>query len=507
MNPKETAVVAKNAAANVVRGCATAAVALALPAFLTRLMSIDSYGVWSLVLQMSAFVSYLDFGIQTAIGRFVAHAAERKDTEQRDRILSTALAALGISGAMGIVAAGGLAVVMPSIFHSIPHELLAQARVALLLVAGSMAVGLPFSVFNGIFVGLQRYEIPAAVIGVSRLFSAAVLILVAREHGGLLQMAVAVAVVNFGAYGTQYLLYRWLAPRARFSSELVSRRSGHELFDYCFSLSIWSLGMLLVSGFDITLVGYFDFGKIAYYSVAATLILFLGGLQNAIFSTLIPSTAVVQARGDAKQLGQIVVTATRYGMFLLLLTGLPLIFAARPILNLWVGQQYAVGGALILEVLTIANVIRLCGLPYSAALIGTGQQRLATVTPILEGVCNFLVSIAAGYLFGAIGVALGTLVGAIVGILGHIFYNLPRTREIRLKVLDFLKEGLLRPTICALPIIAVATALWLAGVSSPMVARPAVVLGATATAVLLWRYGLLPSERDKLRLSRLVALW
>lgn len=506
MNPKETAVVVKNAAANVVRGCATAAVALGLPAFLTRLMSVDSYGVWSLVLQMSAFVSYLDFGIQTAIGRFVAHAAERGDTEQRDRIVSTALAALTISGIIGVVAAGGLAVLMPWIFHRIPHELLGQGRVALLLVAGSMAVGLPFSVFNGIFVGLQRYEVPAAVIGGSRVVSAFLLILVAREGGGLTHMAAALAAVNLGAYGAQYLLYRWLAPRACFSRQLISRQSGHELFEYCFSLSIWSLGMLFVSGLDITLVGYFDFGKVAYYSVAATLILFLGGLQNAVFSTLIPSTAVVQARGDAKQLGQIVVTATRYGMFLLLLTGLPLVFGSKLILGVWVGRQYAVGGALILEVLTVANVIRLCGLPYSAALIGTGQQRLATVTPILEGVSNFLVSIVAGYLFGAIGIALGTLVGAIVGILGHIFYNMPRTREIRLQVLDFLKEGILRPTICVLPLIVVAVVLWVAALSSPLVARGAIMLGAAATAILLWRYGLLPSERDKLRLSRLVAL-
>ena len=37
-------------------------------------MSADSYGAWSLVLQLSAYVGYFDFGIQTAVGRFVAHA-------------------------------------------------------------------------------------------------------------------------------------------------------------------------------------------------------------------------------------------------------------------------------------------------------------------------------------------------------------------------------------------------------------------------------------------------
>ena len=71
MDRKEKFVLLKNAMANVVRGSAAALVAILLPPFLTRLMSSEAYGAWSLVLQLSAFVGYLDFGIQTAIGRFV----------------------------------------------------------------------------------------------------------------------------------------------------------------------------------------------------------------------------------------------------------------------------------------------------------------------------------------------------------------------------------------------------------------------------------------------------
>ena len=71
MERKEKLVVFKNAIANVARGSAAALVAILLPPFLTRLMSSDAFGAWSLVLQLCAFVGYLDFGIQTAIGRFI----------------------------------------------------------------------------------------------------------------------------------------------------------------------------------------------------------------------------------------------------------------------------------------------------------------------------------------------------------------------------------------------------------------------------------------------------
>ncbi|HEY1214232.1 MAG TPA: oligosaccharide flippase family protein, partial [Bryobacteraceae bacterium] len=100
---REKFLIAKNAIANLVRGGASALVAVLLPSFLTRSMSTEAFGAWSLVLQLSAYVSYLDFGIQTAIARFVAHSSERGEAEHRDRIVSTAMACLASSTCIGLL--------------------------------------------------------------------------------------------------------------------------------------------------------------------------------------------------------------------------------------------------------------------------------------------------------------------------------------------------------------------------------------------------------------------
>ncbi len=498
MNHKQRFVLLKNALANVVRGGATALVAILLPPFLTRLMSSEAYGAWSLVLQISAFVGYLDFGIQTAVGRFVARTGENGDTEHRDRIVSTSMAALIAVGTLGMVGSAGLALLMPRVFQQLPRVLIWDCRLALMLVGGSLAIGLPCSVFNGIFVGLQRYEVPAAIIGSSRLLSALALVLLTRRGGDLTQMAAAVATVNLAAYGLQYLLYRKMAPKMRFSPHLVSRKAGRELLDYCLSLCVWSFAMLLVSGLDVSLVGYFEFESVAYYSVASTLIAFLGGLQYALFNVMIPSTAVVQIRGNSIELGRIMITATRYGSFVLLLMGLPLIFAAKVVLTLWVGAKYAAQGTLILQVLTTANIIRLSAVPYVMTLIGTGQQRLVIITPLLEGACNLLVSVIAGYFFGAVGVAIGTFAGAIVGTMGNVVYNMPRTTEIKFRITDYLRDGLLRPLVCSAPLTATVLILRWSNTPTPTTAYAAMGSALLATAILVWRFGLIGAEREKL---------
>jgi hypothetical protein len=61
--------------------------------------------VWVLVLQTAAYISFLNLGLQTAIGRYVAYADEKRDTALR-----------------------------------------------------AQAVELPASAWNGVFIGLQRFE-------------------------------------------------------------------------------------------------------------------------------------------------------------------------------------------------------------------------------------------------------------------------------------------------------------------------------------------------------------
>lgn len=499
MTRTEKLILLKNVVANVLRGSMAALVAVLLPPFLTRLMSPDAYGAWSLILQISAYVGYLDFGIQTAVGRYVAHCNEIGDVERRDRIVSTSMAALTFAGIAGIIGTLLAASILPAVFRQMPSALLGDARTALVIVGISLAVGLPASLFNGVFVGLQRYEIPAITVGASRALSAVLLVVVARHGGSLTSMAVATAVVNLMSYAFQFLLYRGSALKLRVSPRLVSRAAGNELFSYCFSLTIWSFAMLLVTGLDLMIVGHFQFEAVGAYAVAATLITFLVGLQQAVFNVMIPSTAVQHARGDSDSLGSLMTTATRYGLFLLLLGGLPLILGARQLLTVWAGAPYAARGTTALRLLVAANILRLSAVPYAMTLIGTGQQRLVIATPLFEGFSNLLVSFVAGYYFGAVGVAVGTLVGSVIGVLGNFAYNMPRTIGFKLSRYLYVRDGLLRPCLCATPVIAVALLAELH--ISPSRAESYVVFGGVlfTTLFLLWHWGLIEPERAKLR--------
>ncbi len=488
MNPK--LVILKNAIANVMRGMAAAAVAVVLPPFLTRALSAEAYGAWALVLQFSAYVGYFDFGLQTAVARFVAHSTESKDWNKRNSIASTAGVMLGIAALLAIIATLVLVFALPHVFQNVTPTVYRQMRIALLLVTGSMAIGLPISVLHGIFVGLQRNELSAIVISGSKL-AAALAIVVAAMHGyGLPTLGVITACANLGAYAATYALYRASVSDIRIRFKLFSLRIGKELLSYCYSLTIWSVSLLLVSGLDLTLVGIFDYSAVANYAVASSLVVFLAGLQNAVFSALMPAAAALDARGDAVSLGRMLISSTRYSTFLVLLTGIPLMLYGRSFLNLWVGPIYAEHAVWLLRALVLANIIRLSVAPYAVILIATGQQRLATVSPLVEGTINLIASVIGAKLFGAIGVAIGTLIGAVFCVLANYVYNMPRTTSLRFRFPEYLRDAIVMPAGCVLAL-TFSLLLLQEGAIRPLVA----VVIMVSVACLIWRVGLLDQEK------------
>jgi O-antigen/teichoic acid export membrane protein len=488
----------KNASANLVRVVGSALIALFLPFLLVRMLPPKVYGAWALLLQVTMYVGLFDFGLQTAVARFVAHADELRNSKQRDGIASTAVVLLAVACVVGLCMIGVMAWQLPHLFKDMPGRLHIQAQVALLLMGGSFAIGLPFSVIHAIFMGLQQNEIPVTVVLANRLTMAVLTVAVVYRHWGLAAMGGAVAVANVLFYGLTYFAWRRWAPQVRIQTSLASMTYAKEIGTYSAALMVWSLGMLMVSGLDLTIVGAFQYSATAYYSVALTVTTCVAQAQTAMFAALLAPSAALAARGEGQKLGSLLISSTRYGMLTLLAMILPLIVAGKDILKLWVGTDYALHSTAFMEVLVCAYGIRLFGVPYSTLLLGSGQHGKVILSPLVEGVINLVSSLIGAYLWGAIGVAVGTVIGSLVGIGLHLFYNMPRTTAIAVNRVALLNEGLLKPLVCATPF----GLLLLYRMVTPRMSFASLSItfvGATVIAgCLFWHYGLIASERQRL---------
>jgi O-antigen/teichoic acid export membrane protein len=491
--------VLQGSASNVARVLLSMLVSLVLPPFLVHRLSAPEYSAWVLILQMGAYVSLLDFGLQTAIGKFVAEHDATGDREASHHLVSTSFTILAAAASLAVVGIFIMIGKIPRLFDQMPVALIPEVRLGVMAVGLSSAFALPFSAFTSIFTGLQRYGFPTVVAIVTRVASAAALIVLLLLHGGLVQMALVIAAFNIAAGVAQFLGWRkYIKERVSFSFLLFHRRSAVRLAKYGSVLSLWTVAMLLISGLDTVIVGHYDYKNTGFYAIASSATNVMLVLISSLFGPLLPALSSIQSGTTPERMGELCIRATRYCVLLLCLLGLPLLFGAYPLLSLWVGRSYAARSAPYVEILVLGNVIRQLAYPYVIGVVATGKQHLATTSAIAEALVNIGLSIWLVQKFGAIGVAIGTLVGAVVSLGVHLLVSMRYTQSaILIRRPRFVVDGLLRPLLTITPSL-LFYPFWRQGNLLP--ASPTVlVMWVVATATILWTVGLKAEEHHELK--------
>lgn len=404
--------ISRNVAISLARVVFNSLVALLLPAYLVHHLPVATYSAWILILQLGAFVSFLDLGIQTGVAKFVAEHDARGDVVEAGRHASAGFLMMTLASVLGLGLTAILAWQVPRIFHNMPEALYRDVRISVLLVGASLSFTLLCSVFSAVFVGLQQYGIPTAITVLNRSLYTLTVCIIVHFHGGLIAMGFAVSLINVSTGLLQASAWRRKFSRIRISAIGVDPKILKRMFSYCLTLGVWSAAMLCISGLDVTIVGHYDFKETAYYSLATLPTNLIISIISSAFGPFLPAVSALSTQRTAVAMGNILFRVTRYSTILILLIGLPLLVGAYPILHLWVGRTYALHSVRYLEILVLATMLRNLCVPYATIVVATGKQGLATASAIAEAIVNLGSSVYLAHSLGAIGVAAGTLLGA-----------------------------------------------------------------------------------------------
>ena len=294
----------RNSVISVARLFVSTLVALVLPAYLTRKLPLLTYSAWVLILQMSAYVGYLEFGIQSGISKYVAEFHARRDLHGAAQRASAGLALMAAMSLAGIVLTLILAWRVPQLFHAIPPAAYRDVRLSLIFVGTSLSAALLSSIFSAIFMGLQQYGVPTVLSLVNRLLYSSVILAAVSARSSLATMGLLVAAVNLLTGGLQYFAWKRMRDRIHESLRGLDRQIVRTMLGYCSSLAVWSVGMLCVSGLDLTIVGRYDFPQTAYYSIAVLPTNFMLALLGAALAPLMPAASALSVHKTPAEMGR-----------------------------------------------------------------------------------------------------------------------------------------------------------------------------------------------------------
>ena len=143
----------------------TVVLAFIVSPILIRQLGNETYGIWILIISVTSYFTVLDFGVNTAIVRYVSKYTALKDSLKTNEVYSSSFGLFSIIALVVIMFTLIFAYFFKDLF-SITTFSQTYLYLVFLIVGIDLAANLVFSVFMGTMKGLQRFlEVNMIVIG------------------------------------------------------------------------------------------------------------------------------------------------------------------------------------------------------------------------------------------------------------------------------------------------------------------------------------------------------
>jgi O-antigen/teichoic acid export membrane protein len=387
-------------------------------------------------------------GIRSSLGRFIARYVSLNQPENVNRTVSTALVMLSFGSLLALLATGVLYFSLGR--FDIATDLQSPAKVALVIAGLNTSLALPLSIFGGILISLDRYDIVSRLNVASTLIRTALIVLVLKLGAGLIALATVTLAVNLAHYVVSAFWAKALYPDLRPRLAGLDWSLGKELLGFGVFRFIWIIANQLIFYSDSVVIGIvINASAITYFAIAGSLINYGREIIAQATDTLYPAASRLDSQNDLAGLQRLHIMGTRMALLLALPLCLGFIFFGRQFITLWMGPQYA-SSASILLVLALAQFTSIPQNVSALVLAGMAKHKILGYIVVCEGAANLLLSLYLGRKYGLIGIAWGTVIPHVIAT--GIIVPSYALRMLQLSPNRYFSEAIVRPVVCAVPV-------------------------------------------------------
>jgi O-antigen/teichoic acid export membrane protein len=400
----------KNTLSSYARDGVEAVLFLFLTPFLIRTLGAEEYGLWSLVWAIVSVLTLIDMGFATSVVKFIADARGREDRPAHQRAVGTFFWMYVLQAAVMLTLVAALALFLEH-FVDLSPERTELASVALLLVGGATALGLPIGMFRGVLLGHQKQRVANYYkIGGSILYFATTL--------GVLSVypdlrALAALNATFSVLLPLIAIFihaRATLPDVGLHPKYFERVELRSMFSFSVFFMLINVAAIIATRVDAFVVKWgLDLRAVAIYALAFRLSEKAGQICFQLARTLTPVVAELHGAGDQQQLRTVWLRGSKLAVAFAVPLLLGLALLAEPLIVSWTEPQFA-ASAPILQILIGAQFVSVVHSNSQNMMSMRGEQRTLAYIALAGQLLNLGLSFALVRPFGLVGVACATLV-------------------------------------------------------------------------------------------------
>ena len=387
----------------------TLGVGFLLTPFFLHHLGASTYGLWVLVSSTIAYGGLLDFGISSAITKYVSEYRARDQMSEAQRLIATGLSVYTLIGFLIFLLSLVFAPLFPLIFRVPPNQHMLAMQVVL-LSGISLGISIPCTTPSAVLRGLQRFDVINLINAMGTLSYLVTSITVLWLGGGLLGLVAMSIPTTLLMQIPAILFIRRFAPELNFGWRGADYRLMHKVASYSFALFIGNVAGQIQTKTDEIVIGInLPVASVTPYAIARRLSEIPQILTDQFMRVLMPLASQLHADADHTRLRTLYITSTRLTLVSFVPLACGIVFLAKPFLTIWVGPIYANYAYLVL-ILTAASLIDTSQWPAGSILQGMALHRRIAVISLVSAFINLGLSIWLVHPWGLTGVALGTLI-------------------------------------------------------------------------------------------------
>jgi O-antigen/teichoic acid export membrane protein len=399
----------RSTASNLIGQAVILGVGFLLAPFVLRRIGAADYGLWVLVSSLTGYASVLEFGISSAVIKYVAEYRVRGEREQVRAFVATSLSLYTALGVLAVLFSLGVALLLPHFINVPPGE---EGKAARLVLLAGVALGLsiPSTIVVGVLRGLQRFDLLNLLYVINTLLSAGATIAVLLLGWGVIGIAAVAIPVTILTQIPGLWLVRRADPEMRIGWRGARRDLVPTVTGFSFKLFVTQVSRQLQKRTDeIVIAGALPIASVTPYSFGRRLGEIPNQLANQLVRTLMPLASGLHAERDWARLRGMYFASTRVSIAIAAALAAVVAVLAPSFLRLWVGPEYAQYWPVV-ALISLSSVAALSIYPAGAILQGMDRHKTQAITSILNGALNLVLSLILVRRLGIVGVALGTLI-------------------------------------------------------------------------------------------------
>jgi O-antigen/teichoic acid export membrane protein len=345
-----------------------------IPRLISDRLGIEQLGAWDLGWTFVFFVRWFQLGITSSVNRFIARSQAQQNDDELNAVFNTSLVMMLAACIIGFFAAAGFYFVVPRFLEDSSADVIAQARIVVVLLSLTAALQLPGGIFNAVITGYERFDL-LNVIRIGRDGAILIAIAVLLYRGGSLIDAgwaylIGEAIGDFA----KIVIAKRLCPALAFAPRYMQWGTTKMLLAY--GGKTVAQGLARGSLYDVNrlLVTWFLGGAeaLAVYSRQTALLKHALRFMKQYAQVFIPRSSALDAGNDRAALAKLLIITSKYGLYATLPMIAVFCILGDHLVTLWMGPGYA--QPVVLAIIALGHVLIIPQQGVYSVLLGMNRH-------------------------------------------------------------------------------------------------------------------------------------